>query len=31
MISKPTHDSVTIIDPVYVSHTQNTKPTDVTD
>ena len=31
MISKPTHDSGTIIDHVYVSHTLNTIQTDVTD
>ena len=31
MINKPTHDSGTIIDHVYVSHTQNTIQTDVTD
>ena len=31
MISKPTHDSGTIIDCVYVSHTLNTIQTDVTD
>ena len=31
MISKPTHDSRTIIDHVYVSHTLNTIQTDVTD
>ena len=31
MIKKPTHDSGTIIDHVYVSHTLNTTQTDVTD
>ena len=31
MISKPKHDSGTIIDHVYVSHTLNTIQTDVTD
>ena len=31
MISKPTHDSRTIIDHVYVSHPLNTIQTDVTD
>ena len=31
MIKKPTHDSGTIIDHVYVSHTLNTIQTDVTD
>ena len=31
MISKPTHDSGTSIDHVYVSHTLNTIQTDVTD
>ena len=31
MISKPTHDSGTIIDHVYVSQTVNTMQTDVTD
>ena len=31
MIKKPTHDSGTIIDHVYVSHTFNTIQTDVTD
>ena len=31
MINKPTHDSGTIIDHVYVSHTLNTIQTDVTD
>ena len=31
MISKPTPDSGTIIDHVYVSHTLNTIQTDVTD
>ena len=31
MISKPTHNSGTIIDHVYVSHTLNTIQTDVTD
>ena len=31
IIKKPTHDSGTIIDPVYVSHTFNTIQTDVTD
>ena len=31
MIKKPTHDSGTIIDHVYVSHRLNTKQTDVTD
>ena len=31
MISKPTYDSGTIIDHVYVSHTLNTTQTDVTD
>ena len=31
MISKPTHDSGTIIDHVYVSHTLNIMQTDVTD
>ena len=31
MISKPTHDSGTIIDHVYVSHTLNTIQTDITD
>ena len=31
MIKKPTHDSGTIIDHVYVSHTLNTVQTDVTD
>ena len=31
MISKPTDDSGTIIDHVYVSHTLNTIQTDVTD
>ena len=31
MISKPTHDSGTIIDHVYVSQTINTMQTDVTD
>ena len=30
MISKPTHDSGTIIDHVYVSYTLNTIQTDVT-
>ena len=31
MVSKPTHDSGTIIDHVYVSQTINTMQTDVTD
>ena len=31
MVSKPTHDSGTIIDHLYVSHTLNTIQTDVTD
>ena len=31
MVSKPTHDSGTIIDHVYVSQTVNTMQTDVTD
>ena len=31
MIKKQTHDSGTIIDHVYVSHTLNTIQTDVTD
>ena len=31
MVKKPTHDSGTIIDHVYVSHTLNTIQTDVTD
>ena len=31
MISKPTHDSGTVIDHVYVSHMLNTIQTDVTD
>ena len=31
MIKKPTHDSGTIIDHVYISHTLNTLQTDVTD
>ena len=31
MVNKPTHDSGTIIDHVYVSHTLNTMQTDVTD
>ena len=31
MINKPKHDSGTIIDHVYVSHTLNTLQTDVTD
>ena len=31
MIQKPTHDSRTIVDYVYVSHTLNTIQTDVTD
>ena len=31
MINKPTHDSGTIIDHVYVSQTVNTMQTDVTD
>ena len=31
MIKKPTHDSGTIIDHIYVSHTLNTIQTDVTD
>ena len=31
MMSKPTHDSGTIIDHVYVSHTLNTIQTDITD
>ena len=31
MIQKPTHDSGTIIDHVYISHTLNTIQTDVTD
>ena len=31
MVSKPTHDSGTIIDYVYVSQTVNTMQTDVTD
>ena len=31
MINKPTHDSGTIIDHVYVSHTLNTIETDITD
>ena len=31
MVNKPTHDSGTIIDHVYVSHTLNTIQTDVTD
>ena len=31
MINKPTHDSGTILDHVYVSHTLNTIQTDVTD
>ena len=31
MITKQTHDSGTIIDPVYVSHTLNRIQTDVTD
>ena len=31
MIQKPTHDSGTIIDHVYVSHTLNTIQKDVTD
>ena len=31
MIKKPTHDSGTIVDHVYVSHTLNTIQTDVTD
>ena len=31
MVSKPTHDSGTIIDLVYVSETVNTMQTDVTD
>ena len=31
MITKPTHDSGTIIDHVYVSHTLNTIQTDGTD
>ena len=31
MISKPTHDSGTIMDHLYVSHTLNTIQTDVTD
>ena len=31
MINKPTHDSGTVIDHVYVSHTLNTIQTDVTD
>ena len=29
MVNKPTHDSGTIIDHVYVSHTLNTMQTDV--
>ena len=31
MVNTPTHDSGTIIDHVYVSHTLNTMQTDVTD
>ena len=31
MANKPTHDSRTIIDHIYVSHTLNTMQTDVTD
>ena len=31
MVNKPTHDSKTIIDHVYVSQTLNTMQTDVTD
>ena len=31
MVNNPTHDSGTIIDHVYVSHTVNTIQTDVTD
>ena len=31
MVSKPTHDSATIIDHVYVSQTVNTMQTDITD
>ena len=31
MVNKPTHDSGTIIDHIYVSQTLNTKQTDVTD
>ena len=31
MVSKPTHDSGTIIDHIYVSQTVNTMQTDVTD
>ena len=31
MVSKPTHDSRTIIDHVYISQTINTMQTDVTD